>query len=130
MQSWLLLVVLVIAACDRVRFATVTLSPAPSASIDSVRLPEPDAQRAFALASRLATRHGLDPHVPTHSESSSRSSCFLRASLLFCMKSSPALVEFRLSEMGAQYGEPLRRELVDSLRSQFGESSIRASDWR
>lgn len=120
----------ILAGCDRVRVASIAIVPSIAARPDSAASLSSAAQDALSLGARLASKYGLTRHTPT--STGGFSECFADTETLqLCMRTTGSEVEFRLSELlGVSKGEPLRRELADSLRSRFGESRVRVSEWR
>jgi hypothetical protein len=86
-------------------------------------------QRAFAIAARIAARHGLELFAPPEDD---WYQCFGRSALVVCGKVLDDEVQFRLSEGRASRFSPeaqrVRRELVDSLRTHL-DGTIRECDW-
>jgi len=122
--------------CDPARSIGISVAPQPAAVMDSLR------ERAFVLAEGVATRHGLDRDY----EEGFRQ-CFLgmpyrnprhmskgRTALSLCGKATARGAEFRLFEAVTARWSPradsVRRELMDSLRAQFGAHAVRECTWR
>ena len=123
--------VLVCTAQDCATFTQIVVSPGAGVPVDSA------AQAALAVAARLATRRGLQPleRGDLAKEPWTRCSAAYRlgyrgetAALSLCEQVSNGEVQFGLAEHTIRFtprADSLRRELLDSLRAQFGATHVR-----
>ena len=111
-------------ACDPARQIGIAVEPRPVMLTDSVR------QAAYAVAGRVSAQHGL---APFDSKETYWHQCFLNGNLRICGKPSERGVEFYLFEGLAPRWSPradsVRRELLASLRAQFGDRWVRECAW-
>lgn len=113
-----------VAACDPIGTAAIAIAPRPEVAVDSAR------QSALAVVSRVTARHGLEPFV--HPQDTLWDQCFGKSSVILCAKMRDREIQFRLWQL---YGfspvaDSVRRELLSTLRSQFGETSVRECEWQ
>jgi len=120
----------VAAGCDPVKYASFAVAPDPTVGVDSA------GQAAFAVAARVATRRGLtrfDPTGPDGRNAEGWKQCFTRSSLFLCGKVKDREVQFRFYQVRTFEFTPtadsLRRELLDSLRVEFGQQRVRECRW-
>ena len=114
-------------ACDPIGFAAIQVAPAPSASADSTL------QHAFALVARIAVRRGLHASpLLAHEDNLAWIECFARSTLFICGKrrSGEAQFQLRQSHRLGKNALDFKRELLDSLRNEFGSAQVRECKWR
>lgn len=112
-------------ACDPAKFASFAVAPLPVPAMDS-------AQRAvFASTARVAASHGLEPVAPRVSDSgnpSGWSHCFTRSTVFLCGRTRDGEVHFQLRQSLTRrftpWADSLRRDLLGSLRSEFGAERV------
>ena len=112
-------------ACDRIQFAAVQVAPQPAAINDSTGEP------AFAAVRRIATRHGLVLlAAPTDPEGWKE--CLARDTLFVCGKLVGGEQQFQVRQWQSLSKDALtiKREILDSLRTEFGATSVRECKWR
>ena len=109
-------------ACDTAKYASfAVLAPAP-VTADSIR------DNVFATVERLARRRGLEPAGVTDAAGQNPDGwehCFAKPYLFLCGKVDGPRFQFELRQFLQGYSlrpanDSLRREVMDSLRSQFG----------
>ena len=113
-------------ACDPIGFAAIQVAPAPSASADST------AQHAFESVARITARRGLQPFDVARQDYKGWTECFNRSTLFICGKLRSGEAQFQLWQAHRLGKEALniKRELLDSLRSQFGTVRVGECEWR
>lgn len=86
----------------------------------------------FALVARLSERSGLttaDPRDANGRNAEQWRACWGRETVRLCGKTSGSNVTFEMRQALATrfspWAESLRRELVDSLRADYGAASVR-----
>ena len=117
-------------ACDPVQFAAFQAAPRQAGPADSTT------RAIFALASRVAARHGLhrvgSPHE-AYMEQAGWRECFGYSLIFLCGKVTGAEVQFRMWQRGPKFAPQataVRFELLDSLRRQFPGLEVRECRWR
>ena len=125
--------IVVCTATSCVTSTAIVVVPSPSASIDSA------ARAAYELAGRVAARRGLAPSESPYPTDTTWARCFVKDDLIdpekfktdviLCGKVRDREIQFQLQQVMSSSLTPrvdsLRRELLDSLRVQFGEGSVR-----
>lgn len=116
-------------ACDPVAGAGVgiAIAPRPSAAPDSV------SQVAFALAARISMRHGVPAIDPRQTGEEGWGTCFERGKFYLCGKQVGSETQFHSWQWGLFFSplaDSVRRELLDSLRTEFGPSNVRTCNWQ
>ena len=114
------------AACDTVGSAAIALAPRPDAGADTTRA------AALALVSRVAQRRGLEPIPPRNLNTGlGFAYCLTRRGLFLCGKVHAEEAQFLMYQLGylTAASDSVRREILDSLRSQFGASRVRECRW-
>ena len=114
-------------ACDPIGFAAIQVAPAPNASADST------AQHAFASVARIAARRGLHGSALLAREDNlGWIECFARSTLFICGKLRSGEAQFQLRQFHhlGKNALDLKRELLDSLRNEFGSAQVRECKWR
>jgi hypothetical protein len=118
---------LCLVSCDPFGSAAIAFVPRPDASVDTTR------DAAFALVSRVAQRRGLE-QIPARNINSGLgwAYCLIRGSLILCGKVHAEEVQFLMYQRGylTAASDSVRREILDSLRSQFGSSQVRECSWQ
>lgn len=114
--------------CDPATGAALAAAPPPAVASDSA------GSMAFALARRVAQRHGLKPVHRGELGGQGWQECFARSAFVFCGKLHDKEVQFLFFQSFRIHFGPLadsvRRELRDSLRAEFGPSRVHDCDWR
>jgi hypothetical protein len=128
-----LLVVLVV-VCSATSCAKVT---GIAVSLDSTLSPDSARAVAFALGARVGEQFGLIPFKSAAHDSALYASfggCYDQRQLILCGKTKERDVQFRLIETMrtafSRHADSLRVALLDSLRSHFGNQSVRECRWR
>jgi hypothetical protein len=118
-------------AFDPSTYASFAVAPRATAGGDSL------AQAVFATVGRIGARHGLqtvDPRGADNQNDEGWQQCFTRPSLFLCGKVKDREVQFELRQVLTPRFSPdadsLRRELLDSLRAQFGADRVRECKWQ
>jgi hypothetical protein len=126
MRALLIIALCCVGACHPAAYAAIAVAPRPTARADS------SARVAFALIARIAARRSLKPFVNRDGEGWIE--CFARSAVWVCGKVRDQEIHFLMLEGGwfrlTPEGEGLRRELLDSLRVQFGQPLVRECKWR
>ena len=117
--------VLVCSATSCVTTTGIAVLPAPGeGDADSVR------GAVYQVAAAVAARHGLTPKdtdkvtgLPT---------CSANSQLVLCAATRQDTVQLRLDERAAKFtpaADSLRLDLLDSLRTRFGNARVRECKW-
>jgi hypothetical protein len=112
-------------ACDGIQFAAIQVAPQPAAVSDST------IQRAFAAVSRIGTSHGLVlDRAPTDPEGWRE--CLSRDTLFVCGKIVGGEPQFQVRQWASLSADALmiKREILDSLRREFGEPNVQECQWK
>ena len=115
----------ILAACDPIEFAAIQVAPQAVASPDSAT------QRALSLVARIAGRRGLVPVVDTHKDPMRWNECLGRSTLFVCGKVHAGEAQFQMRQWHSFSADALslKRELLDSLRVEFGHSRVQECKW-
>lgn len=107
----------------------IAVAPAAEASLDSA------GRVAIALVERVTARRGLKPHDPGEAFRAGREGviCFASRGLIVCGNVKTPEVQFSLTEVGSigftPWADSVHREVMDSLRVEFGASRVRECEW-
>ena len=130
MRAILIIVLCSAVACDPVQFAAFQAAPRQATPADSTT------RAIFALASRVASRHGLQrvgsPHE-AYLEQAGWRECFGYSLIFLCGKVNGSEVQFRMWQRGFKFAPQatgIRVELLDSLRGHFPGLEVRECRWR
>ena len=130
MRTLLLILVpcLFLTACDPAAVEGIAISPQPSVAADSA------GQVAFAVAARISARHDVPALVPLRAGMRGYHACFARDTFFLCGKRVGGETQFHAWQRGrfsfSPRADSVIRELLDSLRSEFGSSNVRTCEWR
>ena len=107
-------------ACDHAMLFNMSLAPQP------VVLDQASRDSVFRLVSRIAARQDFtasDGNTPGAFE------CYHRGNVSLCVKAAEGRMDFRMEEFlrgrWSPYTSTVQRELIDSLRTSFGEAAVR-----
>jgi hypothetical protein len=121
----------VVGACDPSTYASFAVAPCGTAGGDSL------VQAVFATVARIGARRGLQTVEPGGADNRNDEGwqqCLTRPSLFLCGKVKDGEVQFELRQVLTPRFSPaadsLRRELLDSLRAQFGADRVRECKWQ
>ena len=113
-------------ACDPIEFATFQVAPQASGTTDST------AQRAFAVVTRVGTRRGLVASEDARKDGQGWKECLTQITLVVCGKVRGGEAQFQMRQWHSFSPDALnlKRELLDSLRREFGDSNVRECAWK
>lgn len=124
-----ILLILLAGGCDPMHYAYFAVSPRPQGAADT------EINGAFTIVERIAARHGFSTWEPTDGEQKWRS-CVGVKSTRICGKVVGNEAQFMMSQWGGPprgFGavtDSLRQEILDSLRTNFGQRAVRECRWR
>lgn len=123
-QTAIILLAFLVTGCDPRATAGIAVRPPVAMATDSA------ARAAFAIAGRIAGRYGFEADDPTsHANPEGWQQCYTRPGNFLCGKTRGRDVFVLLSQYPTfrltSRVEALRRELLDSLRNQFGAERVR-----
>lgn len=123
-QTAIILLALLVTGCDPRATAGIAVRPSVAMATDSA------AQAAFAIAGRIAAKYGFEADDPTsHANPERWRQCYTQPGNFLCGKTRGRDVFLLLSQYPTfrltTRVEALRRELLDSLRNQFGAERVR-----
>ena len=114
-----------VVACDPIGFAAIQVAPTPGTNADST------AQHAFASVARITARRGLQPFDVARQDYKGWTECFNRSTLFICgkLRSGEAPFQLRQAHRLGMEALNIKRELLDSLRGQFGTVRVGECKW-
>jgi hypothetical protein len=107
--------------------AAIAVAPGPAANVESA------SDRAFAATGAVAGRHRLEPFVASNQAEERWRQCFIRETFILCGKVNAPEVQFYMYQSRTTrftpWADSVRREMLDTLRTEFGESRVRECEW-
>jgi hypothetical protein len=116
------------AACDRIASAGIALSPKPTASVDSLLAAD---AAVFAFIETTASSHGLQPFDAGNQPDAWRR-CLGQETLFICAKIISNEIHIRIWQWGgfSEQAKLLRRQLLTGLTTAFPDRVVRECQWK